>query len=70
MAVFFEGCARQSYATTLNQGDLGEKWGVGKILWRDGCRMAVFFEEPGLRPGEIFGFMDVRAHAGGNNFCI
>ena len=24
MAVFFEGCARQSYATTLNQGDQGD----------------------------------------------
>ena len=65
MAVFFEGCA----AKLCNNIESGG-WGVGKILWRDGCRMAVFFEEPGLRPGKIFGFMDVHAHAGANNFCI
>ena len=66
MAVFFEGCARQSYATTLNQGDGGLErfFGVMVAAW------LFFFEEPGLRPGKIFGFMDVHAHAGANNFCI
>ena len=59
MAVFFEGCARQSYATTLNQGDGGLErfFGVMVAAW-------LFFLK------NIFGFMDVRAHAGGNNFCI
>ena len=62
MAVFFEGCARQSYATTLNQGDQGDGglerfFGVMVAAW-------LFFLK------NIFGFMDVRAHAGGNNFCI
>ena len=35
MAVFFEGCARQSYATTLNQGDGGLErfFGVMVAAW-------------------------------------